>query len=200
MPTQRKTATSSSRRLSYGQIRECLTVYTVPSWQSPRNVDVLLEEAMKNTAILLSLLGFAGPISGQTAIHRCVTDDAVVYQDTPCKTGQTAALIDAQGRVLAATSAGASDPKQESQSRTPSQLAGLVVGMTDTEVLNLRGWGRPSKITRMRANRAWREEWAYFSPADGQRVLRFVNGTLTAINTDPVALVAPERIAQNTPQ
>jgi hypothetical protein len=53
--------------------------------------------------------------------------------------------------------------------------------MFDTQVLNMRAWGRPAKIKRTKAHRAWREEWTYQSPVDGERQLEFANGKLTAI-------------------
>ena len=58
-----------------------------------------------------------------------------------------------------------------------------MIGMFDTQVLNLRGWGRPAKITRSKAKGAWREEWTYVSPRTGERQLQFANGRLTAIGT-----------------
>jgi hypothetical protein len=160
-----------------------------------------LEDAMTKYAILLSMICFAYPISGHTEIYKCTIDGAVFYQDTPCDAGQTAiALVGAPVRVPQPNGGGPSVVRQESQPRSPFQFTGLVVGMTDTAVLNLRGWGRPGKITRSRANRVWREEWTYFSPADGQKLLQFANGKLTAINTDPEVSLAPQRIAQVTPQ
>ena len=158
-----------------------------------------LEDAMTKHAILLSLIFFAYPISGHTAIYKCTIDGAVIYQDTPCKAGQTA-MVDAPVRVAQSNGGGPSVVKQVSQPRSPFQFTGLVVGMTDTAVLNLRGWGRPAKITRSRANRVWREEWTYLSPADGQQLLQFANGKLAAINTDSEVSPALERIAQITPQ
>ena len=60
--------------------------------------------------------------------------------------------------------------------------------MTDDEVLNLPGWGRPGKINRSKSGRAWREEWIYARSAGGEQHLVFVNATLAEINTPP----APE--------
>ncbi len=156
---------------------------------------------MKNPAILLSLFFFAYPLSGQTAIYKCLIDGTVTYQDAPCKAGQSAiALVDAADPVSHSSSGGPSAFKQESGSPSSFQLTRLVVGMTDTEVLNLRGWGRPSKITRSREDRAWCEEWHYSSPTEGQQRLHFANGKLTAINADPAVSLAPQRTAQTTPQ
>ena len=57
--------------------------------------------------------------------------------------------------------------------------------MTDDEVLNLRGWGKPAKIVRSKASREWREDWTYAARATGSRQLRFVNGKLAAVDTEP---------------
>jgi hypothetical protein len=57
--------------------------------------------------------------------------------------------------------------------------------MTDDEVLNLPGWGRPAAINRTRAAREWREEWFYdTSRAARARQLLFVNGSV--VETDVV--------------
>ena len=138
---------------------------------------------MKSHAIALSLLCLAYPIAGQTEIHKCATQGAVTYQDTPCTAGQTTiALVESSIRVPRAHSDDLPFAKEDSAARSPSQLAPLFVGMTDTEVLNLRGWGPPNRITRSRSARAWREEWMYLSPTVGRRLLQFANGRLTAID------------------
>ena len=156
---------------------------------------------MNNRAFIFGLLCFAFPLSSQATIYKCTNDGAVTYQDRPCKAGQSAtALGDAAPRLAQANSLGQSVLSEVSPPRSPFQLTGLVVGMTDTEVLNLRGWGRPSRITRSRTKRAWNEEWTYVSPADGQKQLQFTNGKLTAISSDAVVSPSPQRMAQITPQ
>ena len=60
----------------------------------------------------------------------------------------------------------------------------ICIGMSDDEVLNLPGWGRPAKIVRTRAPREWREEWIYDARYAGPRQLWFVNGKLAAVETD----------------
>lgn len=71
--------------------------------------------------------------------------------------------------------------------------------MTDDEVLNLPGWGRPAAISRTRLPRQWREEWFYdASRAAGARQLLFVNGKLDAVETDLVEPIGPlARAASN---
>jgi hypothetical protein len=138
---------------------------------------------MKSHAIVLILLCFAYPIAGQTEIYKCATEGAVTYQDTPCTGGQTMiALVETSLRGPRTDSNDPPSSKEDSPARWPSKLAPLFVGMTDTEVLNLRGWGPPKRITRSRTNRAWREEWTYLSPTDGRWLLQFANGRLTAID------------------
>jgi len=151
---------------------------------------------MVNRLVLLSLLCIACPLSAQPAIHKCANEGVVMYQDTPCQAGQSTvmAIADTAPKTIDPVTASPSVPKQDVQSKPASQAGALAVGMTDTEVLNSRGWGRPSKITRSKANRAWFEEWTYSSGATGQRLLQFANGRLTAIHTEPV------QMAQITPQ
>lgn len=83
---------------------------------------------------------------------------------------------------------------------TPLPSAGtpIALGMSDLEVLNLRGWGRPGKITRSKVDGVWREEWVYASPVEGQRpMLQFSNARLTAIQTEP-AESAPQQVIRLT--
>lgn len=156
---------------------------------------------MNNRAIILGLLCCACPLPSQATIYKCTNDGAIIYQDTPCKAGQSAtAHVDAAPRLARANSLGESVLGEAAPPRSPFQFTEPVVGMTDTAVLNLRGWGRPSGITRSRTKGAWHEEWTYVSPADGQKQLQFTNGKLTAINRDAAALPADQRMAQITPQ
>ena len=152
---------------------------------------------MKAHAVILGVLCFACPFSAEATIYKCTGDGAVTYQDRPCKPGQSAVVL----AEVAAQPTNENDraaPGQESP--LASQPGGVVVGMTDTEVLNLRGWGRPRKITRSRAKRAWLEQWTYLSPANGARQLQFANGRLTAVHTDAVMALAPQRLAQLNPE
>jgi hypothetical protein len=136
----------------------------------------------KNCVALMSLLCIACPLSAEAAIYKCTNANAVVYQDTPCKAGQTSLdLAVAPIRLTEPNNAGPAEMRQEPLPPSQLQSTALALGMSDTEVLNLRGWRRPGKITRSKANRAWREEWTYFSPQDEQKQLQFVNGKLAAI-------------------
>ena len=174
---------------------------------------------MKNHVLLLSLLCAAYPLCSQAAIHMCTIDGTTVYQDTPCNAeeaslvasdleddnmfpavtretpaapGNAPVWVPAPNRAGLATAVEA----ESSRLQSPLETNGLMVGMTDTEVLNLRGWGRPAKITRKKTNGAWWEEWTYFLPADGQTLLQFANGKLANIES-PVP-VAPQPLTQIT--
>jgi hypothetical protein len=73
------------------------------------------------------------------------------------------------------------------------------VGISDDAVLNMRGWGRPTKINRMRENRAWVEEWSYVGPSGESRNLRFINGRLMSMDAAPAPYIvqvanAPEPV------
>jgi hypothetical protein len=59
----------------------------------------------------------------------------------------------------------------------------IAIGMSDDEVLNLPAWGRPSAITRSKANRVWYEEWIYRWRMGGISRLSFANGRLTGVET-----------------
>ena len=140
---------------------------------------------MKNALLWLSLFCVVAPPAG-AAVYKCVADDTVTYRDTPCDGADSTAFIVASIKTESPVAksepatAIAPEPKPERADRV-TQSPGLTLGMFDTEVLNMRGWGRPAKITRSRAKSAWREEWTYFSPQDGQRQLQFANGRLTGI-------------------
>jgi hypothetical protein len=62
----------------------------------------------------------------------------------------------------------------------------LFIGMTDTQVLNLTAWGRPSQIKRAKAKEGWREQWIYKDAAEEWRLLYFENGRLVAREEAPV--------------
>jgi hypothetical protein len=142
---------------------------------------------MKTSPLWLTLLCIACPLSAQAAIYKCLENDTVTYRDTPCENADATQFIVASirpepGPARFEPNAGiATETKPETAPQVLQQSPGLTLGMLDTQVLNLRGWGRPGKITRNKSNRAWREEWTYFSPRDGERQLQFANGKLTAI-------------------
>jgi hypothetical protein len=78
----------------------------------------------------------------------------------------------------------------------PWRRTTLTLGMSDDEVLNLPGWGRPNRITRARMPRTWHEEWTYGPSAAGERRLHFANARLVDIVDKP----PPDQVAQLTVQ
>lgn len=141
---------------------------------------------MKNRlTIWLSLLCLAYPLTGETAIYKCTEDNSVVYRDTPCETGRASMLLATVAPTRPVEPYTGRPPEFRPEPLPPSQLqsTAIALGMTDTQVLNMRGWGRPSKITRNKDAKAWHEEWSYVSRQDEQvqRQLQFTNGRLAAI-------------------
>ena len=149
---------------------------------------------MNRYAGFLCLLSIAAPIVCESAVYKCTGEDGeTVYQDTRCVAGRL--------QVPLATSPVERDQiggtKAVSEPGSPQEMmpvSGLTVGMSDTKVLNMRGWGRPQKITRTRGRDGWREEWTYLSRPEEKRILQFVNGTLTATISEPM-LQEPNRFA-----
>lgn len=157
---------------------------------------------MKSSALLtIGLLLAALPVAVQAQIHKCISAEAVVYRDTPCAEGERESLL---GHKTTSARIDQSDAnslihRTRTAFGTPLPSAGtpIALGMSDLEVLNLRGWGRPGKITRSKVAGVWREEWVYASPVEGQRQLQFSNARLTAIQTEP-AESAPQHVIRLT--
>ena len=84
----------------------------------------------------------------------------------------------------ASTSASTAQPRK----RGPWTHATPEIGVSDDEVLNMPGWGRPTHIFRARVGRAWEEVWRYGNSYNGERELRFVNARLTAIVEAPATV------------
>jgi hypothetical protein len=133
-------------------------------------------------------------------IHKCAGQDGITYQSIPCPSGQQeqafASIARNQNRQEQAP---ASVTRYEnardgyiSRSREANRYAGtpfaattLFIGMTDTQVLNLPGWGRPSQILRAKAKQGWREQWIYKDAAEDWRFLYFENGHLVTREEAP---------------
>jgi hypothetical protein len=142
------------------------------------------------------------------SIHKCLIDGALQYQNAPCESSQVSiphsiparAAIDSAGRkpTVAVSTQGTEKNLRAIQSKDGSsdlfrQSLGsdLVVGMSDTIILNRAGWGRPQKIARSHSPTGFREEWTYVARADsGTRVLQFLNGRLTAVELDTRPTIA----------
>ncbi len=153
-------------------------------------------------AALCVMAGSFAP-AASAEIFKCVDAGVTAYQSMPCANGATETRMP--------TTAG---PPPQSQAQTPAlptpapptreplRRAGpwshttLTLGMSDDEVLNLPGWGRPSRITRTRMPHEWREEWVYSPATDGERHLHFANTKLVDITITPpvdqLARLAPQ--------
>jgi hypothetical protein len=135
---------------------------------------------------VISLQAYAGDI------YKCVDGGATSYQSTPCARGQEVPI-----RIASLTTQAPQDqpmpvPVATSQPRKrgPWTHTTVDIGISDDEVLNMPGWGRPTQITRARVARGWEEVWRYGSGYSGQRELRFVNARLTDIVDTPAALAS----------
>ena len=175
---------------------------------------------MKTRAVLAaSVCSMMFPLAAAAQVHKCVTAESIVYRDTPCAEGHTQVLLQKPKSAARSEPAVRIEPQVPTQANAitpvstpvaiqerpialPAPGTAISLGMTDLEVLNLRGWGRPSKISRSKANGVWREQWIYTPPAEGPRpVLQFVNARLAAIETEPSeSLPQPAiRVTSSTP-
>jgi hypothetical protein len=149
---------------------------------------------MNRYAGFLCLLAIAAPIVCESAVYKCTDEDGeTVYQDTRCVAGQLQVPLVTSPVERAQIGSTEAVPEPVSPQGTMPG-SGLAVGMSDTKVLNTRGWGRPQKITRTRARDGWHEEWTYPSRPEETRILQFVNGTLTEAISEPM-LQKPNRFA-----
>ena len=128
-------------------------------------------------------------------IHKCAGQDGISYQNLPCPSGQheqafasntrnpshreqaPAAAAKNENAQLAYTSPSRSREANR-YADTPFAATTLFIGMTDTQVLNLPSWGRPTQILRTKARQGWREEWVYKNQTDEWHLLYFENGRL----------------------
>jgi hypothetical protein len=157
---------------------------------------------MVRSALLAVLAASAASSAGAQDIFKCIENGTTAYQSMPCANGQ------AETRMVV----GGSRPRPEVQEATPPshparptptlrwsgpwRRTTLTLGMSDDEVLNLPGWGRPSRITRMKLTRAWHEEWTYGQANVGERRLHFANARLVDIVDKPTS----DHVAQLTLQ
>lgn len=122
---------------------------------------------MRHRAWLLGLLAVAGAAAAQD-IHKCVGDAGVIaYQNVPCGGGQVdAGLLKLPDYADPAKPDGASSPPiddsaaamngalstaaplwstQETRNAFPFRTT-IRLGMTDDQVLNIPGWGMPTRV------------------------------------------------------
>lgn len=138
-------------------------------------------------------------------IYKCVDPEAIVYRDTLCATQQEQTLITNARKVNWQTENGRTNPSVDGKANPPidSRVAvnplyapRLFIGMTDTQVLNLPSWGRPARIVRSKAGRAWREQWIYKdrSTGDERSFLYFENARLVDQEDAPTQAFVQARV------
>ena len=153
---------------------------------------------IRSALLCIALVALA---SGSRAedVHKCATPTGIAYQGRPC----SGAELPAQGIVASvaqprppapantadddgARGAPVCNARPREPRRLPWRQATICIGMTDDEVLNLPGWGRPATIRRTRAPREWREDWTYDAGLAAARQLHFVNGQLALVESPPL--------------
>jgi hypothetical protein len=151
----------------------------------------------RDLAVCAVMAGVTTVASAQE-IFKCVSGAGTSYQSTPC-------TADAFETRLAPTSVrtdSALPAPPRGTGRSPARRSGpwkhttLTLGMSDDEVLNMAGWGRPGRITRNRLPREWREEWVYGAETLAERRLYFSNGKLIDFGARP----ADDRVAVSSLQ
>ncbi len=138
------------------------------------------------SALLCTLsTSLVSPTSAE--IFKCVGDGVTAYQSMPCAPGTAETRMSPAGGPPPCSDipmpAIAAAPAHEPLRRAgPWNHTTLTLGMSDDEVLNMPGWGRPTRIMRVRVPHEWREEWVYGATADGERHLHFANAKLVDIS------------------
>ena len=138
---------------------------------------------MKPSIVILPVLLVLSSFSyGQDkSIYKCAESEGIGYRGTPCPTQQEQTLITSARRVnWQNENAKAIQPTDARLAATPFFATRLLIGMTDTQVLNLPSWGRPAQIIRSKAGHVRREQWIYKdrSTGDERRFLYFENARL----------------------
>jgi hypothetical protein len=133
-----------------------------------------------------ALLAFAS-LGHAQIIHKCAGPEGLVYRDTPCVASQQEEPISWGTKDESQRSASSGQRSRQisrqaanSYAGTPFAATTIFIGMTDTQVLNLPSWGRPTQIRRSKARQGWREQWVYQRPGDEWHHLYFENGRLAA--------------------
>jgi hypothetical protein len=158
---------------------------------------------MKKRVVLVFALALIDlPAVAESGVFKCTDPTGVVvYQGVPCK-AQSAqvTLVEPRKREPSIANAGstAANPQESGDGRSVLAGSELIPGMSDTKVLNMRGWGRPHHIVRSRGEDGWREEWTYVARADGAtRLVQFVNGKVAGFRSQEaqaIARIEPPRI------
>ena len=161
-------------------------------------------------ALVPLAFAFSGVSAGQQ-IHKCVGDGgAVTYQNAPCQPAQTdAGVLRLPGYADPAERDGATAPQADTSLAVPAEApfpaapapamsasqpvfpfrTSVALGMTDDQVLNVPGWGRPTRIVRSGTHGNWREVWTYDRGND-LRQLAFVGGRLAGIDSGRIQVAS----------
>ena len=139
-------------------------------------------------AVLCAFVAWGADEASAMGIYKCVDGGATAYQSLPCAPGASEirmAQPAPRGPAILSPA-----PRPDAASRYPRRPGPwkhrtLTLGMSDDEVLNLPGWGRPSRITRVRLPREWREEWIYDGGLLAEQRLYFANAKLVDIVVMP---------------
>jgi hypothetical protein len=143
----------------------------------------------RDAAFIVVTIGMTTSVGAQQ-IFKCVSATGTTYQSVPCVAGadETRIAPVPQTRIEASSVS----PPSSSRRSGPWRHRALTLGMSDDEVLNMSGWGRPSRIDRVRLPREWREEWVYGPETLSERRLVFSNGRLVDFGDRP----SSERMAR----
>src|SRR4051812_50102231 len=127
--------------------------------------------------VLFACMALAASLDARAAgeIFKCVEGGATSYQSTPCARTQAAVPFRIPAAMANAREAPASVSVPRPARRGPWTHTSIEVGMSDDEVLNMPGWGRPARISRARLPGGWEEVWRYGNSYSGERELGFLN-------------------------
>jgi hypothetical protein len=173
------------------------------------------------TAVALAIAS----VAHAEEIHKCTGPDGIVYQNLPCAAGQREQDMDAMTSIQRAASSRDTDasapqgqgprasspalysnrrdrtaarpPQSGRYAGTPFAATTLFIGMTDTQVLNLPGWGRPARISRSKDSQGWREQWVYRNSSDQSSLLYFQNGRLVEREDAPLPTLEARASTEN---
>lgn len=143
----------------------------------------------RHLVFLILTASLVSPVSAQD-IFKCVDEAGTAYQSKPCATGVRETQLATGGAPprleISVPAPNAAPARRPSRKAGPWKHKTLTLGMSDDEVLNMPGWGRPARITRVRMPREWREEWVYVQALEGERRLHFANAKLIDFSYAPL--------------
>ena len=146
---------------------------------------------MKRMLALCAAAAAAWPALAQADIYKCTDGFTTIYQSKPCAPGQAQTVFSVASRAAPSVSVvpSTSPPAPRVAAIPPGRDVAfrrttIALGVSDDEVLNMPGWGVPTRIERSRERRLYREEWRYATPSGDTRVLHFANSRLTGMDIE----------------